>query len=489
MSGRLYDLVLRGGTILDGSGAPGFVGDIAIDDDRIAAVSGPGGVSGRQVIDIVGRCVAPGFVDTHTHDDHLVLIDPAMRPKVSQGVATVVVGNCGISLAPLALADRDPPAPLNLLGRRQDFRYDSMAAYRAAVDAVAPMVNVAALVGYSSLRVAAMDSLDRPARDGEIEAMRRSLAAALHEGASGLSTGLYYPPAKAAVIDEVVPLAREVAEAGGIYTTHMRDEDDDVIDSLEETFETGRRAQVPVVVSHHKCAGRRNWGRSRATLAKIDLAARQQEVGVDVYPYAACSTVLSADAVDETIRVIVTWSQSHPEMAGRDLADIAADWGVSQRETCRRLDPAGAVYFDMDEADVQRILAHPLVMVGSDGLPEDAHPHPRLWGTFPRVLGHYARDLGLFSLAEAVRKMTSLPADKFRLTDRGRIRAGGFADLVVFDPATVADSATFEKPIAPAKGIELLLVNGGVAYDPSGKLKTEARGCFLHRTSASRNIR
>jgi N-acyl-D-amino-acid deacylase len=481
MTGRVHDLVLRGGTILDGSGAPGFPGDVAIDGDRIAAVSGPGGVSGRQVIDIVGRCLAPGFIDTHTHDDHLVLIDPAMRPKVSQGIATVVVGNCGISLAPLALVDRDPPAPLNLLGRRQDFRYDSMAAYRAAVDAAAPAVNVAALVGHSSLRVAAMDSLDRPARDSEVEAMRHALATALREGASGLSTGLYYPPAKAAVIDEVVPLAEEVAKAGGIYTTHMRDEDDDVIESLEETFETGRRAQVPVVVSHHKCAGRRNWGRSNATLARIDVAAAQQEVGVDVYPYAACSTVLTADGLDETIRVIVTWSTPHPEMAGRDLADIAAAWGVSQRAACQRLDPAGAVYFDMDEADVQRILAHPLVMVGSDGLPEDAHPHPRLWGTFPRVLGHYARDLGLFSLAEAVRKMTSLPADKFRLTDRGRIRAGGFADLVVFDPATVADSATFEKPIAAAKGIELLLVNGGIAYDPSGRLTAEARGCFLQR--------
>jgi N-acyl-D-amino-acid deacylase len=482
MSDRIHDVILRGATILDGTGAPGFVAEVAVDDDRISAITPEGGLRGRQVIDIAGRCLAPGFIDVHTHDDRLVLIDPAMAPKVSQGISTVVVGNCGVSLAPLALGDRDPPQPLNLLGGRTDFRFASMAAYRTAVDAAEPAVNVAALVGHSSLRVAAMDSLDRPANDGEIETMRGHLAAALTEGASGLSTGLYYPPAKAAVIDEVVPLAREVALAGGIYTTHMRDEDDFVMQSLEETFETGRRAQVPVVVSHHKCAGRRNWGRSLETLSAIEAAAARQEVGVDVYPYAACSTVLSADAVDEGIRTIVTWSTPHPEVSGRDLTDIAAEWGVSQREACRRLDPAGAVYFDMHEDDVQRILAHPLVMIGSDGIPHDTHPHPRLWGTFPRVLGHYARDLGLFTLAEAVRKMTMLPAMKFRLQDRGRIAVGHFADLVVFDPATVADAATFDRPIAPARGIELLLVNGAVAYDPSGRVKSERRGRFLQRS-------
>jgi N-acyl-D-amino-acid deacylase len=482
MSERIHDLVLRGATILDGTGAPGFVAEVAVDDDRISVISPEGGLSGRREIDLAGRCLAPGFIDVHTHDDRLVLIDPAMAPKVSQGISTVVVGNCGVSLAPLALGEREPPQPLNLLGGRADFRFASMAAYRVAVDAAEPAVNVAALVGHSSLRVAAMDSLDRPANDREIETMRGRLADALAEGASGLSTGLYYPPAKAAVIDEVVPLAHEVALAGGIYTTHMRDEDDFVLDSLEETFETGRRAQVPVVVSHHKCAGRRNWGRSLETLPMIEAAAARQEVGVDVYPYAACSTVLSAEAVDDAIRTIVTWSTPHPEVNGRDLADIAADWGVSQREACRRLDPAGAVYFDMHEDDVQRILAHPLVMIGSDGIPHDTHPHPRLWGTFPRVLGHYARDLGLFSLSEAVRKMTLLPATKFRLHGRGRIAVGHFADLVVFDPATVADAATFDHPIAPARGIDLLLVNGAVAYDPQGRLKGERRGRFLQRS-------
>lgn len=283
------------------------------------------------------------------------------------------------------------------------------------------------------------------------------------------------------MIDEVVPLAREVALAGGVYTTHMRDEDDFVMELLAETFETGRRAEVPVVVSHHKCAGRRNWGRSVDTLRAIEAAAARQDVGVDAYPYAACSTILLPEWVDESIRVMVTWSTPFPEMAARDLTDIAAEWGVSQKEAAARLGPAGAVYFDMHEDDVRRILANPLVMIGSDGIPHDQHPHPRLWGTFPRVLGHYSRDIGLFPLEEAVRKMTSLPAAKFRLRDRGRVATGHFADLVVFDPATVMDTATFETPIAPATGIETLLVNGRIAYSNGDKRATARSGRFISR--------
>jgi N-acyl-D-amino-acid deacylase len=481
---HIHDLVLRGGTVIDGTGRPGFAADIAIDGDRIAAIEAPGTLGGHATIGVAARCISPGFIDVHTHDDRLVLIDPAMAPKVTQGVSTVVVGNCGISLAPLSLGGRHPPQPLNLLGASADFRFASMAQYISAVDTASPAVNVAPLVGHASLRVGAMRDLDRPANNSEIETMRQVLAQALAEGAIGLSTGLYYAPARAAGIDEVVPLAREVALAGGIYTTHMRDEDDLVLESLEETFETGRRARVPVVVSHHKCSGRANWGRSVETLAAIERAAKLQEVGVDAYPYHASSTILSADYVFDDVRTIVTWSTPHPEASGRDLAAIAAEWGVSQQEACHRLDPAGAVYFQLDEADVQRILAHPLVMIGSDGIPHDLHPHPRLWGTFPRVLGHYARDLRLFPIEEAVRKMTSLPAARFGLQDRGRIAVGCFADITVFDPLTIADTATFDRPIAPARGIDLLLVNGAVAHAAAGDMKTERRGRLLRRSGA-----
>ena len=460
----IHDLVLRGGTLIDGSGAPGRLGDLGIDADRIAALGAPGSLAGREVIDVAGLCVSPGFIDVHTHDDRLVLIDPPMTPKVSQGVSTVVVGNCGLSLAPLELSGREPPQPLDSLGKAEDFRFGRMADYLQAVEQAAPAVNVAALVGHTSLRLATMDDLGRPASAAEIEAMRQLLAAALDQGAIGLSTGLVNPPAQSATIDEVVVLAKEVARAGGVYTTHMRDENDKVLEALEESFETGRRAQVPVVISHHKCAGRNNWGRSHHTLAAIEAAALGQEVGVDAYPYSACSWMLKAEAVDEEIRTIVTWSSPHPECAGRNLADIATEWGVSQKEACARLTPAGAVYFDMDEGDVRRIIAHPQVMIGSDGVPHDEHPHPRLWGAFARVLGHYARDIGLFPLEEAIRKMTQLPARRFRLHKRGELSVGHFADVCVFDPATVADAATFEHPVAKARGIEIVLVNGACVY-------------------------
>lgn len=482
-----YDFVLRNALIIDGTGKPGFAGDIGVNGDRIAAIAEPGTLHGEENLDVRGQVASPGFIDVHTHDDRLVLIDPPMAPKVSQGISTVIVGNCGISLSPLLLNGRQPPQPLDLLGGTDDYRFGRMAEYIEAVEAAAPAVNVAALVGHSSLRVAAMGDLDRPATDREIEDMRLMLAAALDDGAIGLSSGLYYPPARAAVIDEVVPLAREVALAGGVYTTHMRDEDDFVMESLEETFETGRRADVPVIVSHHKCAGRRNWGRSVHTLRAIEAAAASQEVGVDAYPYAACSTILLPEWVDESIRVMVTWSTPYPEMAARNLADIANEWGVSQREASARLAPAGAVYFDMHEDDVRRILANPLVMIGSDGIPHDQHPHPRLWGTFPRVLGHYSRDVGLFSLEEAVRKMTSLPAEKFRLKDRGRVEAGHFADLVVFDPTTIMDAATFEKPIAPATGIKTLLVNGKIAYSSADESVSGRSGRFIRRRAVGSN--
>lgn len=481
----IYDIVLRNGTVIDGSGAPRYMADVAINGDRITAIRSPGTLKGRQTINIEGLVVSPGFIDVHTHDDRLVLIDPSMQPKVSQGIATVVVGNCGISLSPLKLSTSDPVPPLNLLGSKQDFVFDSMRDYIKAVNQAVPAVNVVALVGHSTLRVAVMDELDRPASAEETQQMRSILHQALAEGAAGLSSGLYYQPANAAEMDELVELAKEASHAGGIYTTHMRDEDDFVMESLQETFETGRRAEVPVVISHHKCAGRKNWGRSVDTLRVIEQAAATQAIHVDAYPYSACSTVLRADAIDESIRIIITWSTPCPEVAGRDLSDIAAEWQISQHEACERLSPAGAVYFDMSEDDVQRILAHPLVMIGSDGIPHDSHPHPRLWGTFPRVLGHYSRDIGLFSLEEAVRKMTSLPAQRFGLAQRGAIATDHFADLVVFDPATISDAATFEQPIAPAVGVTLLLVNGQVAYSTRPDLASRRNGRFLTRAGMS----
>jgi N-acyl-D-amino-acid deacylase len=310
-----------------------------------------------------------------------------------------------------------------------------------------------------------MDDLGRAATEGEIARMGARLDEAMAAGCAGLSAGLAYPTAKAAPTGEVVALAARLAPAGGIFTLHMRDEADGVVDSVEEALDIGRRAGVRVVISHHKCCGRANWGRSHKTLALIEAArAEGLRVELDTYPYTASSTVLLKDFAARAQRVLIAWSEPHPEMTGRDLAEIAESWGVEIDAAIDRLVPAGAVYFQMDEEDLRRILAFDRTMVGSDGLPHDIQPHPRLWGAFPRVLGRYARDAGLFSLEEAVFRMTGNAARVFGLKDRGRIAAGAAADIVLFDEERVLDRATYETPRQPADGIARVLVNGETVW-------------------------
>ena len=460
-SQQQYDVLFKGGTVIDGTGAPRERADVAVSGDRIAAVGELGGAAAARTIDATGRIVSPGFIDAHTHDDNLLLVDRDMAPKTSQGVTTVIAGNCGISLAPLR-PGRPVLPPFDLLGGPEDFRYPRFADYVAALGEAPPAANAGLLVGHSALRLDTMDDVDRPATASEIDAMRERLAEGMEAGALGFSTGLVYGPNKAATTDEVAAVAEVAGAAGGLYVTHMRNEADGVDRALEEAFEIGRRAGAGVVISHHKCAGRGNFGRSRETLALIDKARETQSVGLDVYPYTAGSTVLLPDMVEHAERVIVTWSEPHPEAAGRDLAEVAAELGLDPVAAAETLRPAGGIYFMMDEADVRRIMAYEHAMIGSDGLPHDYHPHPRLWGTFPRVLGHYARELGLLTLEDAVRRMTGLTAARFGLEGRGEVRPGAYADLVVFDAETVTDRATFEAPTLPAAGIDLVMVNGEV---------------------------
>jgi N-acyl-D-amino-acid deacylase len=290
--------------------------------------------------------------------------------------------------------------------------------------------------------------------------MRRTLEQALEQGAIGLSTGLYYPPAKDAPTDEIVELAKVVRAHGGIHTTHMRDEASHLIGSVNETIAIGKAADVPVVISHHKATGIPNHGMVKQSLALIEDARKRQKLGLDAYPYVASSTMLGSDRIRLASKVIVTWSKARPEFAGQTLDEIARQLNTSLEDAVTQLLPAGAIYFMMSEDDVRSVLAFPHTMIGSDGLPHDEHPHPRLWGTFPRVLGHYARDVKLFSLEEGVRRMTALSAAQFGLTDRGALRSGAYADLVLFDPATIADAATFDKPKTPATGIKAVFVNG-----------------------------
>ncbi len=473
------DVLLTGGTVIDGTGAPRQRADVAIVDDRIAAVGDLSGVTAGRTVDVTGKIVAPGFIDVHTHDDRALLSKPTMDMKVSQGVTSVVVGNCGISLAPLVL-DRRPPPPLDLLGEEEWWKFATFDEFLGAVDKDPASVNAAFLVGHSTLRVGAMESLQRPADAGEIKFMRARLEASMEAGAVGLSTGLFYAPAAQAPTAEVIELAKGLKAYGGRYVTHMRNEGDDVLDSLEETFLIGREAGVPVVVSHHKVHGKENFGRSKETLALFDRYMKSQHIGLDVYPYHASSTVLKNDSIQYSTRVLVTWSKAHPEMSGRDLADIAKAWGCGIYEAADRLQPAGAIYFAMDEDDVQRILSYPNAMFGSDGLPHDEFPHPRLWGTFPRILGHYARDLGLFTLEEGVRRMTSLSASEFGLKDRGQVAAGKFADICVFDAGTIIDANSFEDPMKPAAGIDMVMVNGRVVW-AEGRCTGERSGRALRR--------
>jgi N-acyl-D-amino-acid deacylase len=472
------DWILRGGEVIDGSGGPRRRADVAIAGDRIAAVGIVDRAEGARELDVSGKIVAPGFIDVHTHDDRALFATPDMAAKASQGVTTVVTGNCGISLAPLVLGDAPPP--LDLLGDGGDYQYGRFADYLGAFDKTPSALNAACLVGHSTLRVGAMASLDRPAKNTELARMCGRLQEALDAGAIGMSSGLAYAPAANAPAAEIEALAALLQPAGALYTTHMRNEGSGVLDSLEESFAAGRAAGVPVVISHHKTIGRENFGRTAETLPVIAAAIERQEVGLDAYPYIASSTVLSAAQAERALKVLVTWSKSAPEMAGRELSVIAAEWGVGVPEAVNRLQPAGAVYWMMDEADVQRVLRFEHTMIGSDGLPHDSHPHPRLWGAFPRVLGHYSRELGLFGLEEAVRRMTGLSATRFGLAGRGILAAGAHADITVFDPATIADRATFEAPTTPAAGIEHVFVNGRPVWT-EGRPTGERPGRALRR--------
>jgi N-acyl-D-amino-acid deacylase len=481
-------ILLENGLVVDGTGAPARPGDVLLQGDRIVAVGPrlreqlPAGLSMHDVEarDCTGLAIAPGFIDVHTHDDAIVLNAPGMFPKLSQGVTTVVTGNCGLSVAPYVVDT--PKGALTLLG--SSFKYPSVAAYAQAVEQAQPAVNVAPLIGHTTLRSACMDDLTRAATGDEIEAMCALLALCMADGAIGLSSGLFYAEAMPAPAGEVTQLAKVVARHGGVYATHMRSEMADILEAMHEASDCAFEAGVPLIISHHKCAGPSNWGRTQETLPLIDALAKRQDISMDVYPYVAGSTVLREDLVDEIIEVMVSWSAPYPEMLGRTLRSIAAEWGTTQREACLRLKPGGACYFQMHEDDVRRVIAHPRSMIGSDGLPHDKHPHPRLWGAFPRVLARYWREQQLFSMEMAVHKMTGLSARNFRLHERGQVRAGWFADLVVFDPARIRDVATYEQPLAQSEGVEMVFVNGALSFD-GGHATAHRSGRLLRRSDPS----
>jgi len=473
------DSVIRRASVLDGSGNAAELLDVALRGGRICAIAPALECDAETSEEADGLTLAPGFIDAHTHDYIGVIRDPAMLAKLSQGVTTVIVGNCGISAAPVELGG-ELPDPMNLLGAAKDFCYPTFASYIATVREARPAVNVGALVGHTALRNNQMDRLDRAATEAEMERMREQLSEALENGALGLSSGLAYLSANAATREEVVALAQPLASAGAVYATHMRSETEAILDAMDEAFAVGRLNRISVIVSHLKCAGIANWGRSGEVLQSLDEARRTQQVGCDCYPYAAGSSTLDLGQVDERVKITITWSTQHPEIAGWSLAEIALSWGVTQLEAARMLQPAGAIYHSISEDDMRRILAHPATMIGSDGLPCDPRPHPRLWGTFPRVLGRYSREEQLITLPDGVRKMTSMPAQRFGLEGRGLIREGYCADLVLFDAEKIIDTATFNDPVRPAEGIAAVWVNGVLSYTAEGATGHRA-GQFVAR--------
>ena len=472
-----FDVLVRGATLYDGTGAAPRVADVGVRGDRIAHVGALPGARANALIDASGLALAPGFIDVHTHDDFALIVRPEMDFKVLGGVTTVVVGNCGLGAAPFPMASFmartfHPGATLP--------EWNGYAGYLARLESDPASTNAAALIGHGTVRASVTANEKRAPSAAELEQMKAIVREGRDAGAVGFSSGLVYEPGKFATTEELAALAGELRGGGGLYATHMRDESLGLLDSVREAIEIGRRAGVPVQISHHKAAGHSAWGLVRESLKLIEQAqADGQDVHADQYPYTAGSTSLLAivqnggfaDSPGALGRVapdsvFIATAAGHAEWEGRSIAELSRELALSPAATADHVIAQArggvtAVMHSMNEDDVRTVMRHPSTMIGSDGIPSlPGKPHPRLWGTFARVLGRYARELGLFPMEEAVHRMTGMAARKFRLRDRGVIREGAFADLVVFDAARVIDVGTYEDPNHPPAGVQHVYVNG-----------------------------
>jgi N-acyl-D-amino-acid deacylase len=532
-----WSLLIKSGTVIDGSGTPREKADVAIAGDKIVAVAPQLPENAARIIDATALVVAPGFIDIHSHSDFFYAQCPSAESKIRQGVTTEVVGMCSFSPAPCTAHSRHQvESAAHSLGATLKVRWSTFEEYLQALEQARPGINVVHFVGHGPIRYAAMGAENRAPSAAELEDMKSLLAEAMGAGAFGLSSGLVYPPSAFAETGELIALCASMSERGGQYFTHMRGEADTLLESIAEAVEISEKAEVALQIAHLKAQGRENWPLFDRALELI-AAARQRglKASADVYPYAASSTFMTAlipewahhggitkllERISDPVirkRIITEnsqpgdrWGTTHgaigwdeimvatcPDRSaeGLSLVELAAKERKPAADAMLDLlvthdGAVSIVLFTQAEQNVQKALKQPYVMIGSDSLglsdgpgPHAGRPHPRMYGTFPRVLGKYAREAGLFSCEAAIAKMTGMPAAKLDLRSRGLVREGYFADLALFDPATVCDNATFEEPHRYPGGIPYVIVNGSVVVD-GGKFNSCSAGRILRRTSA-----
>jgi N-acyl-D-aspartate/D-glutamate deacylase len=521
----MYDLIIRNAKVVDGTGNPWFKGDVAVAGTSIAAVGRVTGEAAR-VIDAHALCVCPGFIDVHAHGDFTPYDKTVVDYKLRQGITTEVNGNCGFSAAPV------DPLTVGLVRKYVEgfiapeqgvpWNWRSLGEYLDSIAQARLAINIAPLIGHGALRAAAMGYEQRAPSAAELDTMKALMRESMEQGAFGLSTGLVYVPGTYAQTDEIIDIAKVAARYGGLYATHMRNEGERLFEAFDEAIQIGRHADIPVQISHHKAAGKPNHGKIRTTLTRLeDERAQGLDITVDQYPYTAGSTTLAS--------VLPPWAQvggvpkilerlRDPAMRREIKADLATDpqhgenmirgcnWDEiliasvksARNKTCegkslqqiaemRGEEPLESVFdllldeecavamimFTMAEEDVRTVLRHPATMIGTDGIWSHGKPHPRIYGSYPRILGMYVRQERLLSIEEAVRKMTSFPAQKFGLWKKGIVRAGMDADLVVFNPDTIAERSTFQDPHQYPAGLPYVMLNGQVVVDQeryTGKL-------------------
>jgi dihydroorotase/N-acyl-D-amino-acid deacylase len=499
LQAQQYDLIISNGKIFDGAGNPWFAGDVAVRGDTIATIGNLRDATAVVRIDAHGLAIAPGFIDIHSHGGRGMFAVPTAENYLREGVTTIIEGPDGSSTVPLApFFEKLGKTPIS--------------------------INFASFVGHGSIRAAVMGLVNRQATPEELEKMKALAAQAMREGAVGLSTGLFYVPGNYANTEEVIAIARVVGAMGGFHESHMRDETDKIIDGVKETIRIGEEGHLPTQITHHKVIGKANWGASVETLKLVEEArARGVDVTIDQYPYTASSTGIAAlfpqwsleggnKAVVERLHapdarakikaeivhsirdgrgggdpknIVIVSCGFDSSLAGKSLSDLTPDVTIDKAaETAMNLQEKGgcsAVYHAIDEGDVERIMRSPYTMIASDGdIPvfgKEA-PHPRSYGTFARVLGVYVREKQILTLQDAIRRMSGMPAQRLKFGDRGLLRPGMKADIVVFDPAKVADKATFERPHQYSVGFEDVVVNGKLVLR-DGKVTAERPGRVL----------